>query len=74
MLTVTSDHAFLNRRDEEKIYPVVVEAVGMCEIAAAISKDGGKRGKRFHRFPMLSSDRHFHGPIGILPIPRWQYT
>jgi hypothetical protein len=25
-----------------QIYPVVVEAVGMCEIAAAISKGGGK--------------------------------
>jgi hypothetical protein len=48
----------------------------MCEIAAAISKGGGKgrEGKQFHRFPMLSTDRHFHGLFGFQPIPRRRYT
>jgi len=72
-LTVPSALVSLNRRDL-KIYSVVVAAVGMCEIAAAISKDGGKGGKPFHRFPMLSTDRHFHGLFGFQPSPWQQYT
>jgi hypothetical protein len=36
-------------------YPVVVEAVGMCEIAAAISKGGGKG-----REVVSSLSRAFH--------------
>jgi hypothetical protein len=39
-----------------QIYPVV-EAVGMCEIAAAISKGSGKGGKT-----VLSLSHAFHGP------------
>src|ERR1035441_4941929 len=41
----------------------------MCEIAAAISKGGGKGGKPFHRFPMLSTGRHFNGQRGFSRYP-----
>ena len=74
VFTAFSALVLLDQRGLAKIYPVVAEAVGMCEIAAAISKGGGKRGKRFHRFPMLSTDRQFHGQRGFQPRPRRQYT
>jgi len=57
-----------------QIYPVVVETVGMCEIAAAISKGGGKG-----REAVSSLSHAFHRPAfprstGFQPIPRRQYT
>jgi hypothetical protein len=54
---LSSEHVSLNLRELSKIYPVVVEAVEMCEMAAAISKGGGKGGET------ASSLSHaFHGP------------
>jgi hypothetical protein len=44
-----------------KFIIVVVEAVGMCEIPAGISKGCGKGGKPALWLSMLSIPRHFHG-------------
>jgi hypothetical protein len=54
-VTLSSEHVSLNLRELSKIYPVVVAAVGMCEIAAAISKGGGKG-----REAVSSLSRAFH--------------
>jgi hypothetical protein len=40
---------------------VVVVAVGMWESPQRFPRAGGRVGKQFYRFPMLSTDRHFHG-------------
>jgi hypothetical protein len=36
---------------------------GNVEIASAISKGCGQRGKPAFGFPRCPSDRHFHGPL-----------
>ena len=43
---------------------VVVVAVVMWESPQRFPRAGGKVGKQFYRFPMLSTDRHFHGLRG----------
>jgi hypothetical protein len=40
--------------------PVVVEAVGVWESPQRFPRAGGRVGKQLHRFPMLSTARHFH--------------
>src|ERR1035438_8282979 len=40
---------------------VVVVAVVMWESPQRFPRAGGRVGKQFYRFPMLSTDRHFHG-------------
>src|SRR5450631_2364591 len=41
--------------------PVVVVAVVMWESPQRFPRAGGRVGKQLYRFPMLSTDRHFHG-------------
>jgi len=40
---------------------VVVVAVVMWKSPQRFPRAVGRVGKQFHRFPMLSTDRHFHG-------------
>ena len=40
--------------------PVVVVAVVMWESPQRFPRAGERVGKQFYRFPMLSTDRHFH--------------
>jgi hypothetical protein len=43
--------------------PVAVEAVVMWESPQRFPRAVGRVGEQFYRFPMLSTDRHFHGLV-----------
>ena len=54
---------------------VVVAAVGMWESPQRFPRAGEWVGKQFYRFPMLSTDRHFHGQYPERTISaRWGGT
>jgi hypothetical protein len=47
---------------------VVVAAVVMWESPQRFPRAVVRVEKQFHRFSMLSTDRHFHGLFGLPPI------